>query len=153
MRPTAIRGSGAIDYYTALVPDESDQGEWAAAKQDGHGRVEDYYLPIGEAAGEWWGAGAHALGLSGSGTRFERSEPQTEVSRATLDVRLAARRDMQVRVAHERTAAGGWGLKIALRESRSTSNNGMTAGYPRADRNVAPRSGACSLLATAPPRR
>jgi hypothetical protein len=69
MRPTAIRGSGAIDYYTALVPDEADEGEWAAAKQDGEGRVEDYYLPIGEAAGEWWGAGADALGLAGPGTR------------------------------------------------------------------------------------
>jgi conjugative relaxase-like TrwC/TraI family protein len=69
MRPTAIRGSGAIDYYTALVPDEADAGEWAAAKQDGAGIVEDYYLPIGEAAGEWWGAGAGALGLAGPGTR------------------------------------------------------------------------------------
>src|SRR5258708_24493146 len=69
MRPTAIRGSNAVDYYTALVPDEADEGEWAAAKQDGEGRVEDYYLPMGEAAGEWWGAGADALGLSGPGTR------------------------------------------------------------------------------------
>jgi conjugative relaxase-like TrwC/TraI family protein len=69
MRPTAIRGSGAVDYYTALVPDSGDEGEWAAAKEDGHGRVEDYYLPIGEAAGEWWGAGAEAFGLAGPGTR------------------------------------------------------------------------------------
>src|SRR5258708_7564058 len=71
MRPTAIRGSNAVDYYTALVPDEADEGEWAAAKQEREGRVEDYYLPIGEAAGEWWGAGADALGLSGPGARNE----------------------------------------------------------------------------------
>jgi conjugative relaxase-like TrwC/TraI family protein len=69
MRPTAIRGAGAIDYYTPLVPDEADEGQWAAAKQDGEGRVEDYYLPIGEAAGEWSGAGADALDLSGPATR------------------------------------------------------------------------------------
>jgi conjugative relaxase-like TrwC/TraI family protein len=83
MRPTAIRGSNAVDYYTALVPDEADEGEWAAAKEDGEGRVEDYYLPIGEAAGEWWGAGTDALGLSGAGTRGQMAalldgrDPQT----------------------------------------------------------------------------
>src|SRR5258707_15517826 len=110
MRPTAIRGSTAVDYYTALVPDDADEGEWAAQKQDGEGLVEDYYLPIGEAAGEWWGAGADALDLSGPGTRGQMA--------ALLDGRDPS---MGERLGQQPRPEGGRGFDLTFSAPKTVS--------------------------------
>ena len=69
MRPKAIKGAGAVDYYAQLVPAEEERERWERAQAEGRGAVEDYYLPLGETPGRWWGAGAVALGLEGDGHR------------------------------------------------------------------------------------
>ena len=61
MRPTAIKGGGAVAYYDALV---TDQG---AARRSS--RVEDYYLSTDERPGVWWGQAAAELGLVGESGR------------------------------------------------------------------------------------
>jgi conjugative relaxase-like TrwC/TraI family protein len=69
MRPKAIKGAGALDYYAKLVPPENGSERWAERQAGGRGVVEDYYLPLGEAPGEWFGEGAVRLELSGAGRR------------------------------------------------------------------------------------
>ncbi len=69
MRPKAIKGAGALDYYAKLVPQENGSERWEAGQAQGRGLVEDYYLPLGEAPGEWFGEGAVRLELSGAGRR------------------------------------------------------------------------------------
>jgi len=69
MRPKAIKGAGAVDYYAQLVPGQDRQEGWERAQAEGRGAVEDYYLPLGETPGRWWGAGAVQLGLEGDGHR------------------------------------------------------------------------------------
>lgn len=69
MRPKAIKGAGALDYYAKLVPEQNGQELWERNQAAGLGAVEDYYLPLGETPGEWFGAGAHELGLEGDGHR------------------------------------------------------------------------------------
>jgi conjugative relaxase-like TrwC/TraI family protein len=72
MRPHAIRGQRAIDYYLALAREVGDTGQWAQKREDGEGHVEDYYLSSpDEAPGTWWGDGAKTLGLDGEGNRAQ----------------------------------------------------------------------------------
>ncbi|MHB8533296.1 MAG: MobF family relaxase [Solirubrobacteraceae bacterium] len=73
MRPHAIRGQGALDYYLSLVPGVEGHGAWIEARSEGQGQVEDYYLPVDEAPGRWWGEGRDALGLDGEATREQMS--------------------------------------------------------------------------------
>jgi conjugative relaxase-like TrwC/TraI family protein len=69
MRPKAIKGAGALDYYAKLVPAENGAEHWKQGQAAGRGVVEDYYLPLGEAPGEWFGEGAVRFGLAGEGRR------------------------------------------------------------------------------------
>jgi conjugative relaxase-like TrwC/TraI family protein len=69
MRPKAIKGAGALDYYAQLVPKENGLERWELGQAEGRGAVEDYYLPLGESPGTWFGEGAARLGLAGDGRR------------------------------------------------------------------------------------
>ena len=69
MRPTAIRGLGAVAYYLGMVREPvGDDPGIDRAEVEQHS-LEDYYLPVGHEAHEWFGQGARAFGLHGPGTR------------------------------------------------------------------------------------
>jgi conjugative relaxase-like TrwC/TraI family protein len=70
LRVTPIYGSQrAIDYYAGLIRQEKQEHRWEENQRQGHGRIEDYYLPASDEGGTWWGQGTKALGVSGLGTR------------------------------------------------------------------------------------
>jgi conjugative relaxase-like TrwC/TraI family protein len=69
MRPTRIRGVGALSYYLKLIRERQAEPSLDAAEADSG--LEDYYLAGGETSSEWFGQSAKALGLQGAGTRAQ----------------------------------------------------------------------------------